>query len=335
MAGIIFSEGSNLNNSIFGEVQYPIKMFLEAKAEEFENNSALPNLFNEMSSEHSGELLTGLTAMNGFQPVGENGEYPNDEMQESDGKFLRNVTWKDKFSISEEMIEDSQTIDLRKRPDAFIKGFYRTKEEFGAALFGGAIGGSNKTTFKNKEFDLTCADGMGLFNTAHKAKIRGAAQSNKFSDAFSADALAAAECAMQNFRGDNNEILAVHPNTILIPNVYELKRDVFAVIGADKDPETANNGFNFHFGRWTVVVWNYLNEYITANTKPWVLLDSNYNESAGGAVWFNRRDLTIKSEIAENDANVWKGRARFIAGFNDWRFAAVGGASGGTELISA
>ena len=40
MAGIIFSEGSNLNNSVFGEVQYPIKMFLEAKAEEFENTTS-------------------------------------------------------------------------------------------------------------------------------------------------------------------------------------------------------------------------------------------------------------------------------------------------------
>ena len=42
----------------------------------------------------------------------------------------------------------------------------------------------------------------------------------------------------------------------------------------------------------------------------------------------------MKSEIAENDANVWKGYARFIAGFNDWRAFAVGGISGATDLTA-
>ena len=46
MAGIIFSESSGLNNSIYGEVQYPIKMFLEERAEEFESESAIPHLFH-------------------------------------------------------------------------------------------------------------------------------------------------------------------------------------------------------------------------------------------------------------------------------------------------
>ena len=58
---------------------------------------------------------------------------------------------------------------------------------------------------------------------------------------------------MQDFRGDNEEVLDVAPTTILIPNEYTLKRDVFAAIGADKDPNTANNGFNFNFVRRMVV----------------------------------------------------------------------------------
>lgn len=66
-----------------------------------------------------------------------------------------------------------------------------------------------------------------------------------------------------------------------------------------------------------------------------VLLDSRYNGQYGGAMWFDRVQLNVRSEIDPgNDANVWKGRARFTAGFNDWRFAAVGGVSGGTQLIS-
>ena len=58
-----------------------------------------------------------------------------------------------------------------------------------------------------------------------------------------------------------------------------------------------------------------------------------YNEAYGGAVWFDRVNLEVRSELAGNDANVWKGYARWSAGFNDWRFACCGGISGGTQLI--
>ena len=42
--------------------------------------------------------------------------------------------------------------------------------------------------------------------------------------------------------------------------------------------------------------------------------------------------LEVRSELSSNDANVWKGYARFVAGFNDWRFAAVGGVTGGLPV---
>ena len=108
---------------------------------------------------------------------------------------------------------------------------------------------------------------------------------------------------------------------------------MFAAIGADKDPATANNAFNYQFGRWTVICWPYLNKFITAGTAPWILLDSKYNEQYGGAVWNDRIPLAVRSTIDENtDANVWRGRSRWNATFNDWRFAAIGGISTGEDL---
>ena len=84
-----------------------------------------------------------------------------------------------------------------------------------------------------------------------------------------------------------------------------------------------------------MIVWPYLNQYITAGTKPFIMLDSKYNEEYGGAVWLDRTPLEVKSRIDDgNDANVWSGYARFIAGFNDWRAFAVGGVTGGSTLIA-
>mgnify|MGYP000807384921 FL=1 len=330
---ITFSEGSGLNDSVYGKCQAPIRMFLEQRGEQFEQQSVLKDLFLMGTSENYGDLLTTMTAMSGFEPVGENGAYPADGMQEGFSKLIVYDTWKDSFKISAEMIEDAKLMDLRKQPAAFMTSYNRTREMFGAALFGNAMKAQASMQYKGKQFDLTTADGVTLFNTAHPPKVSGENQCNLFSDAFSVDALGQMETAMHLFRGDNDEILDVAPDTILIPEVASLKKAVFAAIGADKEPTTSNNAFNYQYGRWTVIIWSYLNQFITANTQPWVLLDSKYNQTYGGAVWNDRVKLAVRSTVDENtDANVWRGRSRFNAAFNDWRFAAVGGVSTGLDL---
>lgn len=334
MANITFTEGSGLNDSIFGKSQEPIKMFIEKRGEAFEQASMIKELFLMVNSNNWAEKYTTMTAMQGFQPVGENGNYPVDGMQEGFAKTIENMTWKDSFSLSREMIDDGKLMDLKKQPAAFTAGYYRTRERFGAALLAGAASSAATVKFGDKAFSTIGADGKGLFAKDHPSKLGKKAQSNQFSDAFSNDALAAMESAMQDFRGDAGEVLDVVPQTIIIPNDYKLKMDVFAAIGADKDPDTSNNGFNFNFGRWSVIIWPYLNEFLGAGLKPWILMDSRYNQENGCAIWQDRVNLEVRSELAGNDANIWKGYARFSAGFNDWRGFAIGGISGGTQLVS-
>lgn len=333
MGNITFSEGSGLNDSVFGKSQAPIKRFLEKRGEAFEQQSMLSHLFHMDTSQHYGEKYTGMTAMDGFKPVTEGGEVPKDGMQEGYSKFLEHVTWMNSFSITREIIDDSKTIDLKKKPAAFITSYYRTRERFGAAMYAGAVNQSSTIKFEGKTFDATGADKKPLFCKEHPSVLGKAKQCNLFSDEFSDDALAAAESAMQDFRGDNNEILTVAPDTILIPNDYQLKKMVFAAIGADKDPNTANNGFNYLFGRWSVIIWPYLNQYLAKGLKPWILLDSAYNQENDGAVWLDRTGLDVNSKVEDNHINKWTGYARFICGFNDWRFACLGGMEGGNTLV--
>ena len=336
MAGITFTEGSNLQNSIFGKSQEPIRMFLEKRGEAFEQESIAKEIFVMQKSTHWAEKLTGMTTMEGFQPVGENGAYPVDSIREGYNKVIEHMTWKDSFSISREIMDDSKILDLRQKPLGFITGYYRTRENFAAALLGSAIRKQTSVKFYGFTFDTKTADGSALFATNHAPKVKGGNQSNLWADAFSNDALMAAEERMQNMVDDSGNILDIAPDTILIPNLYQLKKSVFSAIGADQDPETANNGFNYNYGRWTVIVWPYLNRHITANTAPWVLMDSKFNKDYNGAVWFDRVPLEVRSTLDDgNDANVWRGYARFNAGFNDFRFASCGGVDGGTQLISA
>jgi len=335
MANITFAEAPGLNDSIYGKSQAPIRLFIEKRGEAFEQQSAIPHLCMNIKGTGALEKLTSMTGMDGFDPVGELGKHPTDGMQESYSKIIEPVTWKNRFTISREMMDDAKLMDLKKQPASFVTAYYRTRERYAAALLGGAVREQTSVTFRGHAFDTKTSDGKCLFATDHPSILKKGNQSNKFQNDFSASMLGAMESRMQDFRGDNNEILDVAPDTILIPNDYTLKNSVFEAIGADKDPATANNGFNYQFGRWNVIIWPYLNEFITSGTSPWILLDSKHNQEYGGMVWDDRMDLEVRSRIDyDTDGNVWEGMARFVAGFHDWRFAAVGGISGATDLTA-
>lgn len=332
--GMTFTFGSGVADSVFGKCQAPIKMFLESQGEAYEQSSQIGRLFTKEKDRSFGVTMTGMTAMQGFEPVGELGEYPKSDMREGFQKFIAHDTWKNSFSVSREAVEDGKLMDLKKNPRAFLKSYQRTREEFGARIYAGAMGGKETVSVNGRKFDITCADGKPLFHKSHPSILDGKkVQCNVFSDAFSASALSKLETKMQHFEGDAGNLLNVSPTTILIPNDAAAKEKVFSIIGADKDPATSNNAFNYQFGRWNVLCWSYLDRYLTKGTDfPWALLDEEYSQDSWGAVWFDRTELDVRSVLAHNDANEWLGYSRWSAGFNDWRFAAMGGMSGAEAL---
>lgn len=339
MGNIAFSFASGMNDTIFGKVQAPVKKLIERRAAAFEEKSVLKNIYNFGKSSHFGETIASMTGMEGFQPVGEAGAYPVDGTQEGYKKLIEHMTWKNAFALTREAVDDGKLLNLKKRPESFVSSYYLTREKFGAAMLAGGLGSS--ISFRGEVFDTTGADGQPFFDTAHPSKLtqmgvkKVAAQSNKFAGAFSNKVLGKVATRMQNYADDRGDILAVAPDTIIIPNDEELKYAVFEAIGADKSPDTANNGFNYHYGMWTVIVWPYLNGLLKTGTdadKPFILLDSAYNELYDGADWLERVKLEVKSVIDDNDNNRWKGYARFGVGFNDWRAFAIGGVTGGTAL---
>ena len=330
----IFSTVSGVADSIYGKSQEPIKLMMQKELESFEENSAIPKIFKNVKTTNFAEKFTTMLAMDDFTPVGEGGAYPESEKGEGYSAIIEPDTWKNKFFLTQEMMEDKKSFEVSSKTLGFIQSYNRTKEKFGATLI--ENGANTSIKYKGKTYSTACADGKALFSAEHTMKGAKGTQSNKFADAFSKEALSAMETAMQNITDDKGNILNIAPDTIIIPNEGALKLDVFATIGADKDPNTSNNGFNYQFGRWNVIVWPYLQAIAGAanDATPWILMDSKFNETQGGAIWLDRLDLTVKSYIDNgNDNNVWTGRARFGAGFNNWRAFAIGGMSNASSLL--
>ena len=332
---IVISISSRVVDSIYGNSQAPIRSYVMKRAEAFEQESLLPKLFRMERSRHWAEQYGGETAMENFVPVGEGGRYPLTGFEESFQKTLVNETWKQSFAITRELVDDAQLGKMKQRANKLMTSYYRTREMFGRSLYAGGLLGT-EVQIGGKKFSTASADGKKLFATNHIAKVKGNQQSNAFAGEFTAANLDAVETMMQNTKGDNGELLAIAPDTILIPNDAALKRKVFEVVGADKDPDSGDNGFNFQFGRWNVIVDPYITmalQQLGVQTAPWILLDSKFIQENDGAIWQDRVKLELSSEIDDNnDNNKWKGYARFTGGFVDWRFAAAGGVTGGTQL---
>ena len=58
MANITFTEGSGLQDSIYGKSQAPIRMFIEKRGEAFEQQSIAKEIFNTQKSDHWAEKMT-------------------------------------------------------------------------------------------------------------------------------------------------------------------------------------------------------------------------------------------------------------------------------------
>lgn len=333
---VIFSIDSGVANSVFGLSQEPIKMMVEERAEALKNNSIFDKLFKEVKSSNFNEKFTSLTSMNSFSPTGEGGAYPKLDMEEGYSQVIDSETWKGQFVITQEAVEDKK-VGMDGRPVQMVTAYYRAREEFGHGLLMAAALGKTTHKIGDRIYKTTSADGVALFSASHKGKVDGKLQSNYYKDAFSAAALSNLETAMQNVKDDAGHVLAVRPNTILIPNDGELKAEVLGVIGADKDTDTAaSNAYNIHHGRWNVIIDPYLNDLIgkgNAGATPWFLVDTEYNNTYGGLIRTERLSLRFRSWIDNNnDNNVWNGRARFSGGFVDYRCIFMGGAASGSTL---
>lgn len=331
MPNFTLMEASGTVDPFIGKFQAPIVSCITETAEAFEETEICTQIFREVSSDHFAEGYTNLTAADDWQPTGENGPAPQNGAEAGYSKTIENETWQSSFSISRELVDDDQIGAAQKSARNFTKGYYRGRERFFARMIGEALQGNTEMKIGNRVFDLKSADGSAMFSKTHTPKISGKKQTNLYSDAFSATALLAGATAMQNLKGDNNEILNMCPDTIIIPNNAALKQAVLAALASIQLPGTNNNDINPNQGVYKLIVYPYLNDFLGSLTAPWILMDSNFMKDADCAIFQNRVPMEV-SDRREINKYFWDGYARFSGGFVDFRGLMAFGITGGSTL---
>lgn len=345
---VIFNIQEAVKLSQFNVLQEPIQTLVNGQTEQWEKNSFIDKIFVVRTTDKFQEEFRTTTSMGGFRPT-EDLEPPHiSDFDEGYRKAFRTQIWTNSFVVSQQALEDNKGIEINAEATGFIKGYGRTREQYAFAMLAGALKG--QIDFEGKKFDCRGADTIDgdiegtkqiFFHNKHKAArgVHGANvttpdQSNKFyvegginlseggATAKLADIVGQVASKMQNYTNDNGEILLVNPDTVILPNHYSFKTALLTALKSDKTAAMGGNAINLIAGNYNIVITPYLNRFdgFGEADQSFIMMDSSYNKDVLGAVWFDRVPLSIKSYIDENTgANVWSGRARYGAGFNNFR----------------
>lgn len=346
--GIIFNIEEAVQNSAFNVLQEPIKMILDNQVEAFEKNSIISKVFVMKTSDKYREEFRSKTTMDGFKPTEDMEPAGISDFEEGYSKQFVFQTWTNAFVVSKQAIEDNQMMDINASAFGFIKSYGRTRELYAVNMLGAALGKTNDAyrITKNSGLGMDTVDGtidgtkQQYFHSAHKTvKLRGEAaprvtQSNKFvaNIAFDGsdpeleekilDVIGQVESTMKKYKDDKGNIVPVNPTVIVMGEDYRLSDALMRGLKSKYGSRMDGNGVNLQYGKYTLVISPYLSgvDGFEDSDHALILLDPERNKEGLGAVWFDRVPLQIDSYIdKKTKANFWDGRARFGAGFGDFR----------------
>ncbi len=170
--------------------------------------------------------------------------------------------------------------------------------------------GFTDTGIDAEGFSVTGADGVGLLSTAHPLAPNntGSTQSNEGTLALTSDNVIATKNLMRGFTDSQGELMAVHPDTLLVPP--ELEETAIKIVSGDLDPNSAENAINVNKGRYTVVVWDYLTD-----ANAWFMIDSGLK--ADHLVWLDRIMPQFMAEM-DKDTMIgeWVAYMRYSRGWD-------------------
>lgn len=350
---IIFNIAEALALSPFNILQEPIKMLLTNEEEAFEKESLISKIFVMHNLDSYREVFKTRTSMGNYEPGYDMEPAKLSDFKEGYDKEFTSVTWRNSFVISKQTMEDNQMMTISTDAMGFVKSYGRTREIFAFGMLSGTLKGTyvqGKFTFDCHGMDTVTGalDGVKqlYFTGTNSSDVNGhvppattgrgtgasVQQSNKFHCALDIaqagahqkllNILGYVENAMMNFTDYDGNPTPCTPNTIVVPNYFGFRNALLAALKTQYTEVLGNNGINLQYGKWTILTSPYLNGKFgfTEKDQAFIMIDPMANRENLGAVFLERVALEISSYYEEqNEANIWKGRARYSAAFGDWR----------------
>lgn len=329
---IVISKNSGLNDDLWKPVAQVLNaVLLDADSEKTEFDKLVKNIAIEKKSKKYAEKQSSVTSLSNFSITGEGDVAPLADWQEGTPKLIVHNEFKQEVVITRQMRDDADIDAMKTTARNMVVAYKRTRASFltdylateaSTFSFGGKTG-----------LDRTTGDGKALFATDHNSvKPDVAAQSNVFTNAFSADILIRLASIGRNYKNESGEVTGYAFNKIIIPgNCWQMEETIKRLIASDHIIASNNNDVNTQKGKWELVVdplWE-----AASGSAPFILMSDEANKAYNALPFYDRVALDVKNEVDIHSRNlIYNGYARMGLGCNNWRAFIMGGASVGTTL---
>lgn len=219
-------------------------------------------------------------------------------------KIFRHTTYMVELPIKVELMEDNLYRQIISAADALGDSAALKRETDRASVFNNAFSSS-----------FVGADAVALCSDSHPngPEVSGT-QDNNFALALTSANVKTIREAMQAFKDDKGNLVAVTPDTLLVPP--GLEDDALVIAQSVQAPESANNAINPQRGRWRVEVDHYLTD-----SNAWFMIDSIKRKQS--LKWFNRVPLdVVLDRVVQRAFAYYNARMRYSYGWTDWRWIA-------------
>lgn len=268
--------------------------------------SMIDSLFTMLGSGRSLEEDSSVGAFGDFNDFTQSGTVTYDDVVQGYDTTFTHREYASGFKVERKLFDDDLYGVMNKKPRGLAISAKRTREKHGASLFNNAFTSTGPTNI------MTGGDSQFLCDTDHPSNATTTTQSNDGSSALSATTVEATRRLMVKFLDDKDNKIAVNPDLLLAPR--SLEQTAWEIIASKGQPDTANNNANFHFGKYKLAVWDYLD-----NANNWFFIDSMMMKQFLN--WFDRIPLEFAQD-RDFDTLIAKYRAymRYSYGWSDWRW---------------
>ena len=289
------------------DVDQPLRKVYALEYKDPDTN--LNKVFNIENMSGAQEMDMTSYGVGALENVGEGGAVPYDDTGEGYKTTYAYQVYKKGVQITEEMFEDNRYREMRDQmkwlaqrasydPVNYGYGVLRNAFTAAPANYGNYNAGalalcSNSQTYENGDSGT---------------------QDNYSTSTLSYDSYEAAEVALMEQKSGHGTLIEYTGKlTLVVPPA--LKREAIEITESEKDPDTAENAVNVFKGRADVVVVPYLGAQGGGSDTAWYLISGGHKLN-----FFWRKKPTFEKETDfDTDILKYKVKAKYVAGFSDWR----------------
>jgi phage major head subunit gpT-like protein len=295
----------------FAELLEPgLRSIFNLQFSELTAASRIPVLFNVIPSSKASEYFLGVGGMSDWNTY--EGAIEYDDTEQNYKTTLTHEEYVKGFKVERKLVDDDQYNVINVRPAQLAMSAARTREKHAASIFNNAFSSS-----------YLGGDGQPLCESAGHpySPSNASTQTNEYTTGYSLtyDNVVTVRRLMREFKDDRGEMVAINPDTILVPP--ELEETANRIVntmngGSPQVPDQVNYADNFinRVGMRTIM-WDYLTD-----ANAWFMIDSRLARQH--LLWIDRTPLEFALDPTSSytlEAR-YRGYMRYSYGWSDWRW---------------